>query len=1114
MSPTKRKPSRLSRVTGRYRLPRLEVLEPRLPLTTGYGVAFQLFTDDAQLESGLVGTYVDQNLRAVDELDWRATQLLAGQRVDELFFPTNSFGSRAAVGITGGTDEDWDQFSVQWDGVVEILEDETRLATRSDDGSRFWIDINRNSVFENDELFDNGWGTAHGVGVETSELTPPLSTGSYPIRAQFEEGISSNTMSLVANPPTPGENLTVRVAYVIPSNRMQQPTAEENLQDFIPRMAEWYAEQMDRFGFGRKTFRFETEADGVTPKINVVHVGVDDAFIRKDTWGHTIAAASAVGVDTWAPGTVWLMFPESHVQNSDGSIEGGVALGGGFGSGSDGGIAMMGSATLFRSTREALSDDNQYDGQTVPEIGPYPLVDDVSFPWFEFDTFSSIASSSQGATAHELGHAFGLPHDFRNDDNFHGNLMGNGLRGFRGATLPDTYPQDDTRLSYSAALILNSSRYFQRDQFTSDAMSPSISFNTTGTIEPIDGLLRIEFTASDDVQLSSAMLRRNGENIAELPLSGTSVTTSFTTPFYEPGNEDEYTVVVYDTSGNRVNDSALITPSIGFNQAPQPSLRVNQSLSSVGDTVTLDATRSVDPDGATADLVVEWDLDGDGTFDVGPFDSLLYETGFEEPGTRRVIARLTDLDGAQSISTPIALRVIDEPTQLSVRQAATLLVEGTVETTSSFVVSAEGPRKLDAWIDFNGDEDWDDDGEQVSLGVDVLQGENLITVKVPADAITGEVDARFRLTSGGGSLPDDPTSYGLVGDYTVELVDGQLAADVFLRPMTGYSHLAGESDYLVAHHGAAVMFHAPEDAIQSIRFDGTEGDDTLALGPAPAFFDGAWPFHADLGGGFDTVMLGELAADLPLNSSAPDYFLDVEKIDVRGHGPNRLELDHESVLSMTNANDVLQVFADPDDDVSIGDDWTLGVPTFIDDVYFRRVEGGSLLLHGPAHWQNPIESVDVTGDGTVAPIDVLALINTINAGSFADPLPPPTIDELPPHYLDPTGDGKLTPVDVLKVVNFINAQVGVNSAGGEFALSTSDTGFQDSPAENDLDSKDERRRANVESADSDGNMIVPRLPKDGHVNRRPSYESAVDAAMHLGEDEFPQWQFPRLLSSF
>ena len=60
---------------------------------------------------------------------------------------------------------------------------------------------------------------------------------------------------------------------------------------------------------------------------------------------------------------------------------------------------MVGSDALFRLRPSMLTDNRTYAGQIVPQIGPLPLVQATSFPGFEGTTFSSIASSSQGAFA-------------------------------------------------------------------------------------------------------------------------------------------------------------------------------------------------------------------------------------------------------------------------------------------------------------------------------------------------------------------------------------------------------------------------------------------------------------------------------------------------------------------------------------------------------------------------------------------------------------------------------------------------------------------------------------------------------------------------------------------
>ncbi|NLF33017.1 MAG: hypothetical protein GX591_19295, partial [Planctomycetes bacterium] len=176
----------------------VEPLEPHVLLS---GAAF--YADEALLTPGLVGSYVDQALSDVaDAADWRLTQTIAGWRLDDpVDFPANGWGSRAEVGLTGGSDEDWEEFSVQWDGYLEVAEPNLRLATVSDDGSRLWIDLDRDGDFEDDELADNHWGGWQGA--TQGDRTDGLAPGVYPCRIQYYEGGGDNNFRLAVTPYTP-----------------------------------------------------------------------------------------------------------------------------------------------------------------------------------------------------------------------------------------------------------------------------------------------------------------------------------------------------------------------------------------------------------------------------------------------------------------------------------------------------------------------------------------------------------------------------------------------------------------------------------------------------------------------------------------------------------------------------------------------------------------------------------------------------------------------------------------------------------------------------------------------------------------------------------------------
>ncbi|MCA9012409.1 MAG: hypothetical protein KDB01_21810, partial [Planctomycetaceae bacterium] len=640
----------------------IEVLEARQLLSTLQTQlppdinSFRLTTDLNQTTPGLTGSYVNSNLRnrSVQD-DWRVSQAISGTRVDAAVdFDTLNWGVRSSVGITGGSDLNWENFSVQWDGFVDVLVTGTTLRTTSDDSSRFWIDLNRDGTFDSSgaEFVDNHWGTPQAT--TDGNLSVPLNAGIYRIRLQYEEAGGDNVMRLKSTPPN-----RLRIAYLIPSNREPQPEGVQNLQANVVNYQNWLADQMDRQGFGRTTFAYETEADGVTPRIHVLRLPEPDSAYRmedqNDTYDLVVAGARAVGIRPFADGEIWLLVHEAWVQHPDGSKTGGIALGGGFGNGGSGGVAVVDAATLSVLDADGLRDNRSYDGLIIPEYGPYPLKQGISFPSFEGTTVSSVSSSYMGAVLHELLHAFGLPHNFLNDDNFHGSVMGNGLRGWRGYVFPGLYPDDTVSLSRSSAMALNASRFFQPPRTYLDNTAPILTLN--GTPNVVNGQVRISFRTSDNDAILAAVLLNGGEAIGQMALSGTTMTATFDTPYYEPGVNTTFTVQVFDASGNQSEASIQYTPPTAGNHAPKPFIRASQELVIPGQLVTLSAADSTD-DANPGALTVEWDIDGDGTFDTPPTTTRTFSTQFATPGVRLVKARIRDAAGVAVISEPVPIRVV------------------------------------------------------------------------------------------------------------------------------------------------------------------------------------------------------------------------------------------------------------------------------------------------------------------------------------------------------------------------------------------------------------------------------------------------------------------------
>lgn len=84
----------------------------------------------------------------------------------------------------------------------------------------------------------------------------------------------------------------------------------------------------------------------------------------------------------------------------------------------------------------------------------------------------------------------------------------------------------------------------------------------------------------------------------------------------------------------------------------------------------------------------------------------------------------------------------------------------------------------------------------------------------------------------------------------------------------------------------------------------------------------------------------------------------------------------------------------------------------------------------PHPWQNTDLTVDVDGDGTVAPIDALLVINRLN-GDGAGRLPERVSTD--DSFYDTNGDDFCTPIDALRVINYLN---GDRSEGERVAVPT------------------------------------------------------------------------------
>ena len=171
-------------------------------------------------------------------------------------------------------------------------------------------------------------------------------------------------------------------------------------------------------------------------------------------------------------------------------------------------------------------------------------------------------------------------------------------------------------------------------------------------------------------------------------------------------------------------------------------------------------------------------------------------------------------------------------------------------TTMSIDVTATASGgKLDAWIDFNGDGDWSDSGEQIFDTESLARGENRLTFDIPEDANEGTTYARFRLSSAGGLNFTGGADDGEVEDYRLTII-GEIAAmnDTFGSEGT----LDVLDNDLPANQGKILSFDQPNEGTVTDNFDGTLDFDGGSGFSGSTSFSYTVGFEQDKGAGSST----------------------------------------------------------------------------------------------------------------------------------------------------------------------------------------------------------------------------------------------------------------------
>ena len=256
---------------------------------------------------------------------------------------------------------------------------------------------------------------------------------------------------------------SVRLIYFLPKDRPPRPERITALKQLIKDTQEFYADEMERHGYGRKTFSIETDNRG-EPVVHHVHGQFNENYYYNRFTGVK----------------VWKEFYEhandlQHIyffaiDLSSGSLSGGNVCGTGgvnyFPSGAD--TASNLGPPVMRYFDETQGEEVLGGAVAIPASG---------------SCFERI-----GLTLHELGHAFGLQHDFREGIN-NDYVM--------------AYAHTKKRLSKCAAEWLSVSRFFN---------SKSKPNNSPGSIQ----LISKPRYSSDGISIRFKVMDADGLHQAQL----------------------------------------------------------------------------------------------------------------------------------------------------------------------------------------------------------------------------------------------------------------------------------------------------------------------------------------------------------------------------------------------------------------------------------------------------------------------------------------------------------------------------------------------------------------------------------------------------------------------
>ena len=290
------------------------------------------------------------------------------------------------------------------------------------------------------------------------------------------------TFSVLPNGFAQGSRPVVRLIYFFPNDQQPQRNMNTKMDTLIKDVQQIYADEMERHGFGRKTFRIETDATGKAV-VHRIKGRFSDAYYQENNWD-----------------SVWDEISKRFDLSKNFYV------------------------TSIETRNTVLCGL----GRTYSSMGGGILIP------------SSGMCFGTGATTHELGHAFRLDHDFRND------------------LYHMSYGKDWEKNQFSpcAAKWLDAHRAFNTAHAAVD--EPATVKILRKSVVPSSNAMRLRFKVTDPNGLHQVQLKTDTTDADPGPgpklidcksLSGESRTVEFVTTLLTPKHKRVY-LAVMDVHGN------------------------------------------------------------------------------------------------------------------------------------------------------------------------------------------------------------------------------------------------------------------------------------------------------------------------------------------------------------------------------------------------------------------------------------------------------------------------------------------------------------------------------------------------------------------------------------